>query len=514
MKRPPNILFLFTDQQRFDTLGALGNPLIKTPNLDRLVNEGTAFTHCYTPSPVCVSARAALATGLPPHLTGCYDNGNQVDPQVPSFMENLSSQGYQTHGVGKMHFTPDSYRPWGFQSRACAEEMSERPEDDFRKFVHQNGYDHVDDLNGARGEMYYMPQLSQLPARLHNTQWGADRSIDFLNNRDTSKPFFLWSSWIKPHPPFETPTPWNKLYRAPEMPHPHRPEGFEHFQAYWNKVQNRYKYYDQGYDALRIRCIKAAYYACISFIDYHVGRILDALGDEIDNTLILFSSDHGEMLGDHGCVGKRSMLDAAVRVPMVVRYPKRFAAGQQCKAPTTLLDVWPTFLAAAGHDQPQVCDEGVDLADVASGNTTRKAVFSQFQEKRYGLYMAATEQGKYIYSAADQQEWYFDSTQFGRETNSQIDSPIYAPQIQEHRQLLLDRFEQAGYEAPVKNGQWRSYCKAEIPSSPDAGLLFQDHTNLQDRIDSLGPQYTRPVAVSGTDGYKILQTPDNDMETS
>jgi len=162
-------------------------------------------------------ARTALATGLPPHRTGVTDN-MPMPQDVPSLMERLHEHGYQTHAVGKMHFTPDPYRLWGFESRDVSEELMEP--DDYRSFLNENGYGYVHDIHGVRSEYYYLPQPSQLPARLHHTTWVADRSIDFLKRRDRGRPYFLWASFIKPHPPFENPVPWNKLYRAAEMPAP------------------------------------------------------------------------------------------------------------------------------------------------------------------------------------------------------------------------------------------------------------------------------------------------------
>ena len=170
----PNILLLFTDQQRADTIAALGNPIIRTPALDRLVREGTAFTRCYTPSPVCVSARCALVTGLPPHVTGCVDLMNMPQNR-PSFIQRLRQLGYQTHGIGKMHFTPDPRRLWGFESRDISEEFA-WPGDGYQKFLERHGYRHVAEPHGVRSEFYYIPQPSQLPARLHHTTWEIGRA--------------------------------------------------------------------------------------------------------------------------------------------------------------------------------------------------------------------------------------------------------------------------------------------------------------------------------------------------
>jgi arylsulfatase A-like enzyme len=140
-----------------------------------------------------------------------------------------------------------------------------------------------------------------------------------------------------------------------------RSRGFERVLTYWNRAQNRYKYWDGGYDRLLSKTIRAAYYACISFLDFQIGRILESLGGQAGNTLIVFSSDHGELLGDYGSFGKRCMLDAAARVPLLVRWPKAFRAGARCATPATLLDLWPTFLSAAGEPQPRACADGVDL---------------------------------------------------------------------------------------------------------------------------------------------------------
>ncbi len=505
---PPNILLILTDQQRFDTIAALGNPLIKTPALDRLVREGCAFTRCYTPSPVCVSARCALVTGLPPHVTGCVDN-MPMPQDKPSLMEALSSLSYQTHGVGKMHFTPDRRRPWGFESRDFSEEGIE--DDDFHVFLRENGYGHVEDAHGVRSEMYYIPQPSQLPARLHHTAWTADRCLEFLQRRDRERPFFLWASFIKPHPPFETPTPWNKLYRAAEMPPPFRPEGYENLLGFWNRAQNRYKYRDAGHDDWLLRTMRAAYYACISFLDYHVGRILDGLGDDIDDTLILFTSDHGELLGDYGSVGKRCMLDAACRVPLVARWPGRFTAGQLCDAPASLLDLWPTFLAAAGAPEPAVNPERENLVQVAAGGADGdRTVYSQFQAGPLGLYMVASREAKYIYSAPDRKEWLFHLAADPQETTNRAENPMQAPVLREMRARLIARFRSDGYIEPLDGDTWRRFARPRFPQTPDGGVLFQDPRNTAERIASLGP-YARPVVVRGKDAMRLL-SPELDSE--
>ena len=472
----PNILFLFTDQQRADTVHAAGNRTIRTPVMDRLCREGVNFTRAYTPSPVCVSARCSLITGQYAHHTGCYDNGFPMPEDRPSMMDLLAQAGYQTHGVGKMHFTRDSQALRGFEARDTQEELKGRvADDDYLQYVHGQGFEHVHDAMGARGEMYYIPQISQFPARLHPTTWVADRSLDFLKRRDRSRPFFLWTSFIHPHPPFSPPTPWNKLYRGPLMPLPKRPGDMEDLWTYYNRHQNRYKYRDAGLDDNFLRVMRAYYWACVSCIDYNAGRILAALEEsgELDNTLILWSSDHGEFLGDYNCFGKRSFLDAACRIPMLLRYPERFPAGVSEETPASLVDILPTFVNAAGGDIGAVARDGVDLAGLV-GQGKPRTVYSQLQRGNRGMYMACNGDFKYFYSAADDKEYLLDHRVDPEETRNRAYNPLCAEETEAMRTGLIGYYKQQGYTEALDGDAWKVYPKLEVSNSPDAGLLIQD----------------------------------------
>lgn len=472
--KPKNILFLFTDQQRYDTIEALGNPVIRTPAINRLVKEGVAFTRAYSPCPVCVPARYAMMTGQLPHRTDCTVNETMPEGR-DSFVGILSEQGYQTHGVGKMHFQFKGLGPeerWGFESRDVSEEGG--GDDDFKAFLVENGYGHVHDPQGVRSEMYYIPQPSQLPAHLHNTAWVVDRSIDFLKRRDRSRPFFLMTSFIKPHPPFENPTPWNKLYRGPEMPLPKRPKDSEKLITYWNKFQNRYKYRDQGIDDQLFRAMKAAYYGTISFIDYQIGRLIAYMeeNDLMDDTLIVYSSDHGELLGDYNCVGKRSFFDSAARIPLIMAGPD-LPKNVRCENPVSLVDLFPTFLQAAGT-QPKEQVSGNSLADIATGKVRRERVFAQYNRGQYGMYMAVTERFKYIYSAPDDKEWLFDLRTDPDETRSLAGNPMFIDHLDELKTSLIEFFREEGHEAPLDGDDWKRYPPKSLLDDGDAQLLFQD----------------------------------------
>ena len=481
--KPPNILLLFTDQQRADTLGVL-NPVMRTPSLDRLCAGGTNFTHAYTPVPVCVPARCSLIFGQYATKTGCYENNfpmPEESAERPTFMGALSQAGYQTYGIGKMHFTPDLYARRGFEGREISEELHGPERDAYVAWLHQNGYDHILDPMGVRGEMYYIPQPAQMPARYHNSQWVADRSIEFLRSRERWRPFLLWSSFIHPHPPFSPPVPWNKLYRAPSMPLPKVPKDHENFWTYINRVQNRYKYRDAGVDDNLLRVMKAYYYACVSFIDYNIERILQALEQtgELENTLILYTSDHGEFLGDYHCFGKRSFLKPAANIPLIVRYPQRFAAGQRSDAPVSLVDVMPTFLAAAGIATNSLALDGADLAEVARNPEARPIVFGHYQSGGHdsynqAQYMALTSRWKYIYSAAEHREYLFDLKVDPEETRNRAETLGYLEQTRLLRAQMVAQLQQAGRSAGLDGDNWRAFSAPQFPRDPDAGLLFQD----------------------------------------
>ncbi|WP_309396769.1 sulfatase family protein [Cerasicoccus maritimus] len=479
----PNVLFLFTDQQRADTIGALGNPVMQTPHLDRLCREGTAFTSAYSPSPECVPARCSLITGAYVSHTGCASNGQAMpsEESTPTFMSLLTEAGYRTHGVGKCHFTPDSTAMRGFQTRETSEEII--PSDgqsDYFEHVAESGFAHVMEPLGVRGEMYYVPQPAQQPAELCHSHWVADRTINFIEKqKDDAQPWLCYAGFIHPHPPFNPPNPWHKLYRAPDMPMPHMPLGFEALQCYINRFQNRYKYRDRGYDLNLLRCLRAYYNACVSFIDYQVGRIIASLeaSGELDNTLIVYSSDHGELLGDFGSFGKRSFHDAASKVPLIARLPGRFVAGQQCEKPASLIDIATTVCGAAGVDRIDQFD-GVDLADLAAGKSDRDTVFMQYQRGSDTLISAVSEDYKYTWSAPDQREYLFKRSD-SPETQDLISVVGHTGAHQDMKRRLVAHVRDGSYadELLDDQDQFVSLPPKQMPANPDALLFYQDPPN-------------------------------------
>lgn len=262
-----------------------------------------------------------------------------------------------------------------------------------------------------------------------------------------------------------------------------------------NYHQNRYKYRDQGIDNNLLRTFKAYYYAAISFVDYQIGRILESLktSGQLDKTLIVFSSDHGELLGDYNCFGKRSMHDGSSRIPMLVRYPHDFKAGTVCTQPVSLVDLFPTFSSAVEADVSNLGLDGENLSDIAHGKSTRESVYSQFGEGQKAIYMIVSEKWKYIYSAGDQREFLFDRINDPRETLNKAGTPILGTIQSKLKNMLLDYLRKAGAkEAYIKTEQgldWKEYSKLDMSylKNPDAELIIQDHDNVLFEYDNYTP---------------------------
>jgi len=466
----PNVLLLFTDQQRFDTIAAGGNDLIKTPALDRLCSTGIRFDRTYTPSPVCVSARYSLLTGLYPHRSGCADNGHPMDQTLPTIPGMLTQAGYQTRAIGKMHFNPTRH-PFGFEGMELSEEIPGTVEnDEFLQHLVEAGYKHVNEPHGIRSEHYYLPQTSQLPPEHHTTHWTADRTIQFLRDRDGSRPFFAMSSFIKPHPPFDPPVPWNKLYRAHEMPLPKRPERVDALMTWHMRNQNHYKRRNAGVDDNLIAAMRAAYYACISFIDYNVGRILDELEaqGELENTIIIYTSDHGELLGDYDSYGKRCFYDSAARVPLIISWPGKMAAGEVCDEPTSTVDLLPTIAEAVGVPWEEDRVDGVPLQRILIGENRREYILGQINHKEFGVYFIFDGRYKYIYSAPDQKEYLLDTKNDPLETGNHALVDGGKPHLLRLRKSLIEQFKKDGYTLPLDGNRWRENPPAKLPAATQA----------------------------------------------
>lgn len=350
--RQPNILLLFTDQQRYDTLGCMGNPFIVTPNLDRLAAEGCLYRFAHTPNPVCIPARYCLLTGQRSVVHRYYQNqGHHMDSSIPTLPRILSDTGYHNEAIGKMHFQP-AREHHGFHRMQMMEETpSFRQDDDYLMYLKSSGCGHIRHAHGVRHLLYHQPQQSLLPEVHHGTHWVADRTIEFLR-QNRNRPWFCWSSWIAPHPPLNATAQWAEFYRKRPVPLPNRRE--EEDLAPFHKGLNWFADMHAASPERQARSTQA-YYAQISFVDEQIGRVLAELAslNLADDTLVIFASDHGELLGDHWAWQKQCSYEPAIRVPMIVRYPGRVTAGSVNKQFVDLLDLLPTIADAASATLPK-----------------------------------------------------------------------------------------------------------------------------------------------------------------
>jgi arylsulfatase A-like enzyme len=346
----PNILLMTTDQQRFDTIRAAGYPHMHTPNLDRLAAQGCLYERAYSPNPICLAARHSLIAGCYANRHGMPDNGvgNGLPAALPTLPRILSDNGYDTRAIGKMHFIP-ARRHNGFLKMELMEELPPtREEDEYAMYLKDVGLGRIQNIHGVRNLLYMLPQRSLIPHEHHGTTWVGDRTIDYLQRNQGRQPFFLWASWIAPHPPFDIIDRFADLYQDADLPAPYFSETPLPALAQENAMLGDIP------DGRYMRRMREVYYAAVSMVDEQVGRILDTLEEtgQLDNTLIIFTSDHGEFLGDYGLYQKWLPYDSAARVPFIVRFPERVAPGSRATDFVDLLDILPTALDVAGVEYP------------------------------------------------------------------------------------------------------------------------------------------------------------------
>lgn len=356
-----NILLITTDQQRFDTVGSHGNPRIDTPHLDWLSDEGISYRRAYADCPICMPSRATIMTGKAGYSLGLTGNKTEDFPLAyhDTLPAILGRAGYQTRAQGKMHFHPVRAH-YGFQTM-------ELPMDYYRE-RHRNasGAAGLPKEHGV-GENEMHAVISTVHENESLTHWTVERSIDFLETRDPTRPFFLWTSFAKPHPPFDPPANYWALYANRTIGEPvvgdwsrdvaTMPQSVLAPTYQLNNVHR--------FSAEQLANARRAYYACITQIDYNLGLLFARMRELglLENTWIVFTSDHGENLGDHNTGGKSNFLEGSAHVPLIVRPPagpweEKPLAGSAVDTPVSLADVMPTLLGIAG-----LSEEGGDALD-------------------------------------------------------------------------------------------------------------------------------------------------------
>lgn len=443
--RKPNVLFIMCDQMRADAIAALGNPHIYTPNFDRLVKRGLAFTQAYSTCPVCVPARYTIRTGCEPPTTGVYTNAaaTLVDGQAPTMegrcgdylARTMSARGYRTFGIGKFHSHP-VHEDLGFDVHLHSEELYGTPEtrakDAYAAFIAREHpeYDWVEMLMGERTEMYYMPQMSPIPAEFGVEAWAADRCVEQLRDAD-DRPYFGFVSFVGPHPPLAPPLPFNRMYDPDRMPNPVRGDvATDHMdeQIPWMN----YVIWAEDINDAQARVLTARYYGEITYIDRCLGRILDAVEarPDADDTLICFFSDHGDHMGDHHAWQKESFFDASCRVPFLLSWPKRLPKGTKRKELVCLTDLFGIATHAAGRTEVR---DGVDVLGIVDGKAKPREHLIGYHgipgTPRFKV-MVRDGEWKYIYMSNGGREQLFNLKEDPDELTQRLaDSPDVAARL-------------------------------------------------------------------------------------
>ena len=358
----PNILFIMTDQQRGDCLGIDGHPVLQTPNLDFLAHSGTLFQHGYSETPVCIPARRTVMSGQAPAAHGMVGVTGRVDWQPDATLAGeLSDAGYQCEMIGKLHLWPHRKR-FGFHHMLLADNTRSKDND------------YLDWLGGAvpteRWAMAHgvspngwLARPSHLPEEQTHTFWCISQAIEFLHKRDPTAPFFLNVSFIDPHPPFTPPQFYYDRYVHRDLPKPVIGDWAPQFDAPqkgfdpegWMPQPRRRHQLRLDDDTMHY--CRAAYFGLINHVDMQIGRLLQYLRDNglLEETFILFTSDHGEMLGDHNMFAKTRPFEPSARVPFLARPPQAmdYPRAVVTDRPVGLQDVMPTLLDAAGLPIPE-----------------------------------------------------------------------------------------------------------------------------------------------------------------
>ena len=391
MPRKPNLLFIFTDEQRFDTMECYGNTSIQTPNLNALARESFVFENAYVSQPVCTPSRATIMTGMYPQTHGLLTNNVVLAPETRTIAEMVSKEylcGYYgkwhlgnevmpQHGFERWRSIDDGYRPWYSRTEHLARSC------DYVYFLIENGF--TPDSESEDGPLTFSRAMAaDLPVEFTKASYLARESARFIRDNRV-RPFVLYVNFLEPHMPFTGPL--NDIHPRDELntgPHffkrpPSNASGYHRARAdEW--LQAEFEGHDLSTEA-GWREMRARYFGNVSLVDRAVGEILGALEESglSDDTIVVFTSEHGEMMGDHGILGKGVLYEESVKVPLIARVPWLAKEGSVLRGRVGLVDLVPTLLDLMGQPIPDELD-GESRVPVLRGESTLEAndVFFQW----------------------------------------------------------------------------------------------------------------------------------------
>jgi len=466
----PNIILIMTDQQRFDCVGAMGNPYISTPHIDRLASDGSLFLNAYSSTPSSTPARAGLLTGCSPWkhgMLGYYKVAEKYPYEMPQMLRDA---GYYTFGIGKMHYTPQR-NLHGFHGALLDESgRVESPDfvSDYRQWLVMESPGTNPDSTGI-GWNAHTGKKYTLDKELHPTQWTGNEAIRFIENYKLDKPLFLKISFARPHSPYDPPQQYADMYKDREIKNPWIGNWSSDFADRPNSPDAAFG--DFGLEhAIESRRF---YYGAITFIDDQIGRIIDALKEKgiYENSLILFISDHGDMLGDHYHWRKTYAYEGSSHIPFIVKPPKNTFHSKNMKLTQVveLRDILPTFLDIAGIEKPAQMD-GMSVIPLLEDPDSKWREYIDMEHAEIyekNNYWSGLTDGrmKYIWFFHTGKEQLFDLSKDPGELTDLSNNPDYKEDVVKWRKLMIDHLQERG-EPYIKDGKLNVFAE-KILLSPN-----------------------------------------------
>lgn len=461
----PNVVFITADQMRADCLGCAGHPVVETPNLDGLAAAGMQFSQAYAACPSCIPARVAMLTGLSQRTHGRvgYQDGVPWTYQT-TLPGELAKAGYHTQAVGKMHFHPprsllgfhnialhDGYVHYSHNRETRSELI-----DDYDAWLKQRAGADADYAAHGLESNSWVARPWHLDENLHPTNWVVGESIRFLERRDPTKPFFLWMSFVRPHAPLDPPQVYFDQYIRQEISAP--PVGDWADEITSGPCRDHINATIAHLDARAMHRARAAYYALITHIDHQIGRFREALHHHglLGNTLLIFASDHGELLGDHTLFRKCLPYDGSARVPLIVSTPLHFDCGLKrgsvVDAPVELRDIMPTILDAAGVPVPSSV-EGRSILPLCRGEKVegwREYIHGEHAYGELSNQFLTDGRETYVWFSQSGREQLFDIRRDPQELHNLAGLPEFGERVARWRSILVK--ELAGREEEYSDG--------------------------------------------------------------
>lgn len=392
----PNVLLLMTDQQRFDTLGCYGARAIETPNLDRLASGGALFERCYVNNPICTPSRASMLTGksVPGH--GVYRLYDNLPENEQLFTKRLQQSGYHTALFGKLHVSGKDYEAArrhpgdGFDVYEWCMEPSlalDSPFNGYRQWLEKVSPQHLEGLRKLGRK------LTHVPREVHMTHWAAERTIEYIRNSRPGQPFFCFTSIFDPHNPYDGyPNEMRGRVKPELLPEPLPVSGDMARAPYGVRLEHERSYLGpfSKFSRADLMEMRLGYFASVALMDLEFGRILQALEEKgiAENTLVVFVSDHGDMLGDRGLLVKGAhFYDGGVRVPLLMRWPGHIRPGTRYTSPVQPSDLAATVLAAAGCLNDNVRNRMPESQDLLATNDASARDYAVCCYRNTGIFL-------------------------------------------------------------------------------------------------------------------------------